>query len=234
MAEPKRRILIVDDEPQITRVLRTGLGTRGYDVRVAADGETALDTFNDWHPDLVITDLAMPNMDGLELCRRLRLISQVPIIVLSVRGEEKTKVEALDAGADDYVTKPFGIEELLARLRASLRRAPVAAMEDAASMILEAGDFRLDLGSRSVTVEGREIHLTPKEFELLAHLVRYAGRVLTHRALLAAIWGGNYVEQTEYLRVFIGQLRKKIEPDPSAPRYILTEPWIGYRFNAGS
>lgn len=232
MAELKRRILIVDDEPQITRVLRTGLGTRGYDVRVAADGETALDTFNDWHPDLVITDLAMPNMDGLELCRRLRLISQVPIIVLSVRGEEKTKVEALDAGADDYVTKPFGIEELLARLRASLRRAPVAAMEDAASMILEAGDFRLDLGSRSVTVEGREIHLTPKEFELLAHLVRYAGRVLTHRALLAAIWGGNYVEQTEYLRVFIGQLRKKIEPDPSAPRYILTEPWIGYRFNA--
>jgi two-component system, OmpR family, KDP operon response regulator KdpE len=232
MAEPKRRILIVDDEPQITRVLRTGLGTRGYDVRVAADGETALDTFNDWHPDLVITDLAMPNMDGLELCRRLRLISQVPIIVLSVRGEEKIKVEALDAGADDYVTKPFGIEELLARLRASLRRAPVAAMEDAVSMILEAGDFRLDLGSRSVTVEGREIHLTPKEFELLAHLVRYAGRVLTHRALLAAIWGGNYVEQTEYLRVFIGQLRKKIEPDPSAPRYILTEPWIGYRFNA--
>src|SRR5436305_9323065 len=232
MAKTKRRILIVDDEPQITRVLRTGLGTRGYDVRVAADGETALDTFNDWHPDLVITDLAMPNMNGLELCRRLRLISQIPIIVLSVRGEEKTKVEALDAGADDYVTKPFGIEELLARLRASLRRAPVAAMEDAASMILEAGDFRLDLGSRSVTVEGREIHLTPKEFELLAHLVRYAGRVLTHRALLAAIWGGNYVEQTEYLRVFIGQLRKKIEPDPSAPRYILTEPWIGYRFNA--
>src|SRR6185369_14875951 len=153
MAEPKRRILIVDDEPQITRVLRTGLGTRGYDVRVAADGETALDTFNDWHPDLVITDLAMPNMNGLELCRRLRLISQVPIIVLSVRGEEKTKVEALDAGADDYVTKPFGIEELLARLRASLRRAPVAAMEDAASMMLEAGDFRLDLGSRSVTVK---------------------------------------------------------------------------------
>jgi two-component system KDP operon response regulator KdpE len=232
MAEPKRRILIVDDEPQITRVLRTGLGTCGYDVRVAADGETALDTFNDWHPDLVITDLAMPNMNGLELCRRLRLISQVPIIVLSVRGEEKTKVEALDAGADDYVTKPFGIEELLARLRAALRRASVAVMEDAASMILEAGDFRLDLGSRSVTVEGREIHLTPKEFELLAHLVRYAGRVLTHRALLAAIWGGNYVEQTEYLRVFIGQLRKKIEPDPSAPRYILTEPWIGYRFNA--
>jgi two-component system KDP operon response regulator KdpE len=232
MAEPKRRILIVDDEPQITRVLRTGLATRGYDVRVAADGETALDTFNDWPPDLVITDLSMPNMNGLELCRRLRLISQIPIIVLSVRGEEKMKVEALDAGADDYVTKPFGIEELLARVRASLRRAPVAVTEDAVSTMLEAGDFRLDLRSHSVTVGGREIHLTPKEFELLAHLVRQAGRVLTHRALLAAIWGGNYVEQTEYLRVFIGQLRKKIEPDPSAPRYILTEPWIGYRFNA--
>ncbi|MEN3335475.1 MAG: two-component system, OmpR family, operon response regulator KdpE [Blastocatellia bacterium] len=232
MAEPKPRILIVDDEPQITRVLRTGLGTRGYEVRVAADGETALDTFNDWHPDLVITDLSMPNMNGLELCRRLRLISQIPIIVLSVKGEEKTKVEALDAGADDYVTKPFGIEELLARVRASLRRAPLAVLEDAALTRLEAGDFRLDLGSHSVTVKGREIHLTPKEFELLAHLVRQAGRVLTHRALLAAIWGGNYVEQTEYLRVFIGQLRKKIEPDPSAPRYILTEPWIGYRFNA--
>jgi two-component system, OmpR family, KDP operon response regulator KdpE len=227
--ETKQRILIVDDEPQITRVLRTGLATRGYDVRVAADGEAALDTFNDWHPDLVITDLSMPNMSGLELCRRLRLISQIPIIVLSVRGEEKTKVEALDAGADDYITKPFGIEELLARVRASLRRA--AAVTDEASTILEAGDFRLDLRSYSVTVAGREIHLTPKEFELLAHLVRHAGRVMTHRSLLAAIWGGNYVEQTEYLRVFIGQLRKKIESDPSTPRYIVTEPWIGYRFN---
>jgi two-component system, OmpR family, KDP operon response regulator KdpE len=232
MAEAKRRILIVDDEPQITRVLRTGLATRGYDVRVAADGEAALDTFNDWHPDLVITDLSMPNMNGLELCRSLRLISQIPIVVLSVRGEEKAKVEALDAGADDYVTKPFGMEELLARMRALLRRASVAAMEDEASTTLEAGDFRLDLQLHSVTVEGRDIHLTPKEFELLAHLIRHAGRVLTHRALLAAVWGGNYVEQTEYLRVFIGQLRKKIEPDPSAPRYILTEPWIGYRFNA--
>ena len=229
--EPKRRILIVDDEPQITRVLRTGLATRGYDVRTAADGEAALDTFHDWHPDLLITDLAMPNMNGLELCRRLRLISPIPIIVLSVRGEERAKVEALDAGADDYVTKPFSIEELLARVRALLRRATVSS-EDAASTTLEAGDFRLDLASHLVTVKGEEIHLTPKEFELLVHLVRHAGRVLTHRALLAAIWGGNYVEQTEYLRVFIGQLRKKIEPDPSAPRYILTEPWIGYRFNA--
>jgi len=229
----KQRILIVDDEPQITRVLRTGLTTRGYDVRVAADGESALETFNDWHPDLVVTDLAMPNVGGLELCRRLRLASQVPIIVLSVKGEEKTKVEALDAGADDFVTKPFSMEELLARVRATLRRAPAPSTEDTDSTVLEAGDFRLDLETRKVTVLGKEIHLTPKEFDLLAHLMRQAGKVLTHRKLLTAIWGTNYGEQTEYLRVFIGQLRKKIEPDPGSPRYILTEPWIGYRFDPG-
>jgi two-component system, OmpR family, KDP operon response regulator KdpE len=227
----KQRILIVDDESQITRVLRTGLTTRGYDVRVAADGESALDTFNDWHPDLVITDLSMPNMDGIELCGRLRLMSQVPIIVLSVKGEEKTKVEALDAGADDYVTKPFGIEELLARVRATLRRSP-ASTED--PIVLDVGDFHLDFGSRGVSVNGKDIHLTPKEFELLAHLIRHGGKVLTHRKLLTAIWGGNYAEQNEYLRVFIGQLRKKIEPDPASPRYILTEPWIGYRFDPGT
>jgi two-component system KDP operon response regulator KdpE len=229
----KQRILIADDEPQITRVLRTGLSTRGYDVRVAADGESALDMFNDWHPDLVVTDLAMPNIGGIELCTRLRLVSQVPIIVLSVKGEEKTKVEALDAGADDFVTKPFSMEELLARVRATLRRAPVPSDEDAASTILETGDFRLDVETRKVTVCEREIHLTPKEFELLAHLMRRPGKVMTHRKLLTAIWGANYGEQTEYLRVFIGQLRKKIEPDPASPRYILTEPWIGYRFDPG-
>lgn len=228
----KQRILIVDDEPQITRVLRTGLTTRGYEVRVAADGESAIDTFNDWHPDLVITDLSMPNMDGIELCGRLRLMSQLPIIVLSVKGEEKTKVEALDAGADDYVTKPFGIEELLARVRATLRRAPASSTED--PIVLEAGDFHLDFESRAVTVNGKDIHLTPKEFELLAHLIKHAGKVLTHRKLLTAIWGGNYAEQNEYLRVFIGQLRRKIEPDPATPRYILTEPWIGYRFDPGT
>jgi two-component system KDP operon response regulator KdpE len=229
----KQRILIVDDEPQITRVLRTGLTTRGYDVRVAADGESALDTFNDWHPDLVVTDLAMPNLDGLELCRRLRLVSQIPIIVLSVKGEEKTKVEALDAGADDFVTKPFSMEELLARVRATLRRAPAPSGNDVDPTVLEAGDFKLDVETRKVIVLGKEIHLTPKEFELLAHLIRHAGKVLTHRKLLTTIWGANYAEQTEYLRVFIGQLRKKIEPDPASPRYILTEPWIGYRFDPG-
>jgi two-component system KDP operon response regulator KdpE len=230
----KQRILVADDEPQITRVLRTGLTTRGYEVRVAADGQSALDTFNDWHPDLVLTDLSMPDMNGIELCRHLRLISQVPIIVLSVRGEEKMKVAALDAGADDYVTKPFSMEELLARMRAALRRTPSVSTTDGESMVLEAGDFRLDLETRRVTVGAREIHLTPKELEVLAHLMRHAGKVLTHRALLAAIWGGNYVEQTEYLRVFVGQLRKKIEPDPATPRYILTEPWIGYRFDPGA
>ena len=226
------RILVVDDEPQLARVLRTGLKTHGYEVRVAADGVSALETFGDWPPDLIITDLAMPNMGGLELCRRLRERSQLPIIVLSVRGEEKTKVEALDAGADDYVTKPFGMDELLARVRAQLRRAQNAAATDIPSSVLEEGDFRIDLEARTVTVRGGEVHLTPKEYDLLVYFVRHAGKVLTHRTLLGAVWGGDYTEQGEYLRVFVGQLRKKIEPDPSSPRYILTEPWVGYRFNA--
>ena len=227
------RILVVDDESQIARVLRTGLKTHGYDVRVAADGVSALETFSDWHPDLVVTDLAMPNMDGLELCRQLRRVSQIPIIVLSVRGEEKAKVQALDAGADDYVTKPFGMEELLARVRAQLRRA-MTPVSSEVSTVLEAGDFRIDLEARSVFVRETEVHLTPKEYDLLVHFVRHAGKVLTHSNLLGTVWGGDYTQQGEYLRVFVGQLRKKIEPIPSTPRYILTEPWIGYRFNAGS
>jgi len=230
MAEGNQRILVVDDEPQLTRVLRRSLMAKGYDVRVAGDGEFALQTFHDWPPDLVITDLAMPNLGGLELCRRLRATSDVPIIVLSVRGEEQIKVQALDAGADDYVTKPFGMDELSARIRAALRRQPAT---DSRSQMLEVGDFRIDLEAHTITQSGKEIHLTPKEFDLMVHLVRNAGKVLTHRALLGAVWGGDYTEQNEYLRVFIGQLRKKIEPDPSEPRYILTEPWIGYRFNPG-
>ncbi|MBA3255930.1 MAG: response regulator transcription factor [Pyrinomonadaceae bacterium] len=234
MSNQPPRILIVDDEPQIARVLRTGLKTHGYEVRVAADGVSALETFGDWHPDLVVTDLAMPNMDGLDLCRRLRAISQLPIIVLSVRGEEKTKVEALDAGADDYVTKPFGMDELLARVRAQLRRATTPATTETSSAVLEVGDFRIDADARRVFVREMEVHLTPKEYELLLHFVRHAGKVLTHRTLLSAVWGGDYTEQGEYLRVFVGQLRKKIEPNPSTPRYILTEPWIGYRFNPDS
>jgi two-component system KDP operon response regulator KdpE len=228
------RILVVDDESQIARVLRTGLKTHGYEVRVAPDGVSALETFGDWHPDLVVTDLAMPNMGGLDLCRNLRAISQLPIIVLSVRGEEKTKVEALDAGADDYVTKPFGMDELLARVRAQLRRATPPPTTEPSSPVLEDGDFRIDVDARRVFVRGTEVHLTPKEYELLLHFLRHAGKVLTHRTLLSAVWGGDYTEQGEYLRVFVGQLRKKIEPNPSTPRYILTEPWIGYRFNPDS
>jgi two-component system KDP operon response regulator KdpE len=229
----KQRILVVDDEPQITRVLRRSLTSHGYDVRVAAEGLAALQTFGDWPPDLVVTDLSMPGTDGLQLCRNLRAISQVPIIVLSVRGEEKTKVQALDAGADDYVTKPFGMDELLARIRAALRRAGAAKTEEAAA-VLEVGDFRVDLENRSVAVKGSEVHLTPKEYDLMVYLVSHPGKVLTHRTLLTSIWGGESAEQTEYLRVFVGQLRKKVEPEPAAPRYILTEPWIGYRFDPGS
>ena len=228
--QSQHRILVVDDEPQIARVLRTGLKTHGYDVRVAADGVLALETFEEWRPDLVVTDLAMPNLDGLELCRRLRAISQLPIIILSVRGEEKNKVEALDAGADDYVTKPFGMDELLARVRAHLRRAIANPSSTSSMAVLEVGDFRVDLEARNVFVRETEVHLTPKEYDLLVHFLRHAGKVLTHHNLLGAVWGGNYTEQGEYLRVFVGQLRKKIEPNPSTPRYIITEPWVGYRF----
>jgi two-component system KDP operon response regulator KdpE len=223
------RILVVDDEPQIGRVLRRSLSARGYEVQVAINGEEALIVFNTWSPDLVITDLSMPRMGGIELCRRIRAISRVPIIVLSVKGEERTKVEALDNGADDYVTKPFGIDELLARVRATLRRIPANVQTQVNTIV--AGDFRVDLEARTVKVHDEEVHLTPKEYDLLIYLIQHPNKVLTHRVLLGAIWGGDYVEQTEYLRVFIGQLRKKIEPDHAKPRYIITEPWIGYRFN---
>jgi len=229
MSEAKK-ILVVDDEYQITRVLKRSLQAHRYDARTASDGESALDTFHDFHPDLVITDLQMPEMNGIELCREIRKVSEVPIIVLSVKGEEKTKVEALDAGADDYITKPFGMDELLARVRATLRRAPGEKKEE---VRLEIGDFSVDLATHQVTVRGAEIHLTPKEFELFVFLIRNHGKVLTHHALLGAVWGGNFTEQTEYLRVFLGNLRKKIEPDPAQPQYILTEPWIGYRFFSG-
>ena len=221
-----RRILIVDDEPQITRVLRTSLDAHGYDLRVANDGDTALHIVRDWAPDLMITDLSMPVMDGLELCRRFRQRSNAPIIVLSVKGEERTKVQALDAGADDYVTKPFGINELLARVRANLRRAP---QEESVGGVLEEGDFRVDLDAHVAYCRDSELKLTPKEFDLLVFLARNSRKVVTHRKLLAAVWGAQSTEQPEYLRVFIGQLRKKIEEKASVS-YILTEPWVGYRF----
>lgn len=224
-------ILVVDDESQITRVLRTSLNAQGYEIRVASDGETALEIVKDFTPDLVITDLAMPRMNGIELCRQLRKTSQVPIIVLSVRGEERSKVEALDSGADDYVTKPFSTGELLARIRAALRRSPPIA--NAAQTLIEEGDFHIDLDGHSVTVAGKEIKLTPKEFDVLVYMAQHPNKVLTHRAILNAVWGSNNVEQNEYLRVFVGQLRKKLEPDASSPKYILTEPWVGYRFEPG-
>ena len=228
MSEPKK-VLVVDDESQITRVLRHSLTAHRYDVRTAADGVSALDTFRDWHPDLIITDLQMPEMDGIELCREIRKTSTLPIIVLSVKGEERTKVAALDAGADDYVMKPFGIDELLARVRAALRRSPEVAEETEAK--LEDGDFVIDPSTREVLVKGESIHLTPKEFDLLVFLFHNRNKVITHRAILTAIWGGNFTEQTEYLRVFIGQLRKKVEKNPSQPKYLRTEPWVGYRFD---
>ena len=223
----KSRVLVVDDEPQITRVLRTVLSSQGYQVKTAAEGEAALSSFTEFRPELVITDLYMPHMDGVELCRRIRSMSNVPIIVLSVKGEEKTKVEALDSGADDYVTKPFGIDELLARVRAALRRGSGEA--EVASF--DAGDFRVDLDARRVHAHGQEIRLTPKEFDLFVYMARHPNRVITHRTLLEAVWGEASQEQPEYLRVFMGQLRKKLEPDPSNPRFLVTEPWVGYRFN---
>jgi len=223
-------ILVVDDEPQITRVLRTSLSAQGYDIRVANSGEMALEIMKDWSPNLIITDLAMPALDGVQLCRRVRAFSQIPIVVLSVRDQERQKVEALDAGADDYVTKPFGMNELLARVRANLRRVPSEHEPDA---IIKIGDFQIDTAARKVTVLHREVRLTPKEFDLLVYMARRPGRVINHRTLLGAIWGGQSTEQVEYLRVFVGQLRKKLEPDSASPRYIVTEPWVGYRFEPG-
>jgi two-component system KDP operon response regulator KdpE len=221
-----KKILVIDDEFQITRVLKRSLGAHRYDVRTASDGESGLDLFRDFHPDLLITDLSMPEMSGIEVCREIRKTSSVPIIVLSVRGDERVKVEALDAGADDYVTKPFGMDELLARVRAALRRSP----DDGGALAVEIGDFQLDRDGHRIFVRGEEIHLTPKEFELLSVMISNHDRVLTHHALLGKVWGGEFTGQTEYLRVFVANLRKKIEPDPSSPRYIITEPWVGYRF----
>jgi len=224
----KANILVVDDEPQITRVLKTTLSSRGYSIRTAIDGDDALLVMKSWTPDLVITDLRMPNMTGVELCRHVRAKSSIPIIVLSVRNEERTKIEALDAGADDYVTKPFSIDELLARVRAALRRATTAQQPE--SELIEIGDFRIDPQAHSVQLKGSEVRLTPKEFDVLAYLARHPDKVVTHRALLAAVWGENSIQQPEYLRVVIAHLRKKLEPDESSPQYITTEPWVGYRF----
>jgi two-component system KDP operon response regulator KdpE len=218
------RILVIDDEAQITRVLRAALAAQGYDVRTANDPGEGLQVFRDWPPDLVITDLMMPGISGVEVCRAIRSKGDTPVLVLSVREHERSKVEALDAGADDYVTKPFGIQELLARVRAHLRRAP-----ERETTAIEVGDFVVDSQAHSITVQGNAVHLTPKEFDLLLHLARHPGKVITHRALLTSVWGAQSAHQPEYLRVFVGQLRKKLEGE-TGKQYIQTEPWVGYRF----
>lgn len=215
---------MIDDESQITRVLRAALSAQGYDVRTANDPEEGLRVFRDWPPDLVITDLMMPGMSGVEVCRVIRSRATTPVLVLSVREHERSKVEALDAGADDYVTKPFSIQELLARVRAHLRRAP-----ERTTNAIETGDFVVDSNAHTITVQAKPVHLTPKEFDLLVHLARNPGKVMTHRALLSAVWGAQAAHQPEYLRVFIGQVRKKLENE-TGRQYIQTEPWVGYRF----
>jgi len=219
-------ILVVDDEPQIRRVMRSTLTSRGYVILEAKTGEEAIEAARKEKPDLILLDVNMPGMSGIEACRELRRGTTAPIIVLTVRNAERDKVLALDAGADDYVAKPFGIEELLARIRAALRR------HSAGETIpgFASKDFTVDFESRKVTVAGEEVHLAPKEFEVLKQLIANSGKPLTHRRLLQTVWGPDYGEEPENLRVVINQLRKKIEKDPSKPKYILTEPWVGYRF----
>jgi two-component system KDP operon response regulator KdpE len=221
------RILLVDDEPNILGTLAPLLRARGYEVHTAMSGRAALETIDREKPDLIVLDLGLPDLDGVEVCRQIRDSLNVPIVVLSARGAEGDKVRALDVGADDYVTKPFGAEELLARIRAALRRsdAPPPPSEP-----IVRGGLTIDRERFRVLRDGEEVRLTPKEFELLTFLAQHPGRVLTHRAILKAIWGPNAVDQPEHLRVLIGALRKKIEANPSTPVYILTEPWVGYRF----
>jgi len=219
-------ILVVDDEPQIRRVLRSTLTSQGYVLTDAKTGEEAIEIARKAKPDLILLDVNMPGMGGIETCREIRRFSSAPIIMLTVRNAERDKVLALDAGADDYVVKPFGIEELLARVRASLRRYSTGETLPPFSV----KDISMDFESRRVEVRGEEVHLTPKEFDVMKHLVMNQGKPLTHRRLLQAVWGPDYGEETENLRVVINQLRKKIEADPTHPKFILTEPWVGYRF----
>ena len=226
MTTESGRVLVVDDEPQIRRALSTNLGARGYDVLTAATGEEALRVAAERHPEVVILDLGLPGIDGVEVVRGLRGWSRVPIIVLSVRSDESDKVAALDAGADDYVTKPFGMNELLARLRAALRRG--APTPEQATV--ETPDFTLDLAAKRVLRDGAEVHLTPTEWHLVEVLVRNAGKLVSQRQLLQEVWGPQYGTETNYLRVYLAQVRRKLEPDPARPRYFITEPGMGYRF----
>jgi two-component system KDP operon response regulator KdpE len=220
-------VLIVDDEPQIRRVLLTILTSQGYSVIEAKTGDEALEKIRCEHPDLILLDVNMPGRSGIETCREIREASDIPVIILTVRNAERDKVQALDAGASDYVVKPFGADELLARIRATLRRsAPIGSLPCFVS-----DDLSIDFEKRAIALRGKTVRLTPKEFELLHYLVANQGKPLPHRRMLQAVWGPDYGQETEYLRVFINQLRKKIEPDPRHPRYIHTEPWIGYRFD---
>jgi two-component system, OmpR family, KDP operon response regulator KdpE len=221
------RVLIVDDEPQIARALRVALSARGYDVDTAGNGETALERHASNPADVIVLDLGLPGIDGVEVTRRLRGWSQVPIIVLSVRDAQYDKVAALDAGADDYLTKPFGMDELLARIRAALRRIPEASTGPAT---LTFGSIDVDLAKRLVRKDGEALHLTPTEYDLLEALVTNPGKLLTHRWLLSKVWGGAYGEESHYVRVYVAQLRRKLEDEPSRPRWILTEPGLGYRW----
>ena len=227
----RTRVLLVDDEAAIQRTVGPLLRSRGYDVEIASTGAEALRLVADGPPDLIVLDLGLPDIEGTEVCRRIREHLKIPIIVLSARGAEADKVNALDLGADDYVTKPFGPEELLARIRVALRR--VMSEDAAESGMLRAGDLTIDYDRRRVLRGDAEIRLTPKELDLLTLLVRNHDRVLTHRAILKAIWGANAVEQPEHLWTLVAQLRRKIEPDPANPRYLLSEPWVGYRFATG-
>ncbi len=223
----KTKILFADDEPKIRMFIRANLEARGYEVYLAQDGIEAVEMAGRVLPDVVVLDVNMPRMDGIEACRRIREWADMPIIILSVRGDEKDKVRALDEGADDYVTKPFSMEELLARIRVALRRSTGTTT---AAPVFTGGDLEVDLSKRVVKRRGQIVKLTRTEYELLAYLVSKRGKVLTHRELLHNVWGPEYGEETEYVRVFIGQLRRKIEDDPSNPRFIMTEPRIGYRF----
>jgi two-component system KDP operon response regulator KdpE len=221
------RVLIVDDQPDIARPLAAALERQGHQVRTVTDGQAGLAGFAEWRPALVLTDLRLPIMDGLELCRRIREQSRVPIIVLSGTGEETAKVEALDSGADDYVTKPFGTGELLARVRATLRRSGGGTLNES----FQVGIFLVNMDTHRVHVRESEVRLTPKEFDLFVYMARHPNRVLNHRQLLGAVWGIASLDQPVYVRVFMGQLRKKLETNPSHPQHLLTEPWVGYRFN---
>jgi two-component system KDP operon response regulator KdpE len=222
------RVLVVDDEPQILRALGINLRARGYEVDLAPDGERALDVAARHHPDVVVLDLGLPGIDGVDVIRGIRGWSQVPIVVLSVRDAEGDKVAALDAGADDYVTKPFGMDELLARLRAALRRTTPAEEE----ALVDTEDFTIDLAAKKVRRDGEEVRLTPTEWNLVEVLVRNRGRLVAQTQLLQEVWGPQYHDETNYLRVFMAQVRRKLEPEPSHPRYFITEPGMGYRFES--